>query len=83
MSTDLLASRWKGQPHRLEVWYATITDGASGAGVWLHHELVAPHDGSAAFTLGWAALFPADGAPSYERYGPGPVGDVPWNQGGA
>ena len=70
MTRDLLASRWRGQPHRLEVWYATITDGATGTGVWFHHELVAPADGSPAFTHGWIARFPTDGAPSYERYGP-------------
>jgi hypothetical protein len=73
MSDDLLASRWRGQPHRLEVWYATITDGATGTGVWLHHELVAPADGSQPYTHGWKALFPPDGAPISARYGPDPV----------
>ena len=70
--SDLLASRWKGQPHRLEVWYATVTDGATGTGVWLHHELVARHDGSAA-VHGWAALFPPGERPVMARYGPDPV----------
>ncbi|MEY2477283.1 MAG: hypothetical protein QOG87_2598 [Actinomycetota bacterium] len=73
MTDDLLASRWRGQPHRLEVWYATVTDGATGTGLWFHHELVAPADGSPAFTHGWIARFPTDGAPSYARYGPDPA----------
>ena len=64
MSDQLLASRWKGQPHRLEVWYATITDGATGTGAWLHHELVAPSDGRAPFVHGWKSLFPVDGPPT-------------------
>jgi hypothetical protein len=68
-----MVSKWRAQPHRLEVWYATITDGATGAGVWLHHELVAPADGTPAHTHGWVALFPVDGAPSCARYGPDPV----------
>lgn len=70
---DLLASRWRGQPGRLEVWYATVTDPKTGTGVWLHHELVAPADGSPARAHGWAAVFPKDAAPVWERFGP-----VPW-----
>jgi hypothetical protein len=69
--SDLLASKWRGQPGRLEVWYATLTDGATGTGVWLHHELVAPPVGDA-FIHGWTALFPPDGAPTCARYGPDP-----------
>jgi hypothetical protein len=90
VSDDLLASRWRGQSHRLEVWYATITDGATGTGVWLHHELVAPADGGAAWTHGWVARFPVDGAPSYARYGPDPAATthderwgLSWGDGGA
>ena len=70
---DLLSPRWKGQPHRLEVWYATITDGATGAGVWLHHEVVAPADGREPHALGWSALVPVDDKPVSARYGPDPV----------
>ncbi|MEZ5238306.1 MAG: hypothetical protein R2716_04970 [Microthrixaceae bacterium] len=61
--------RWRGAPNRLEVWYATFTDRASGSGLWLHGELVAPADGSAPTRLGWAALFPAEGEPVWARTG--------------
>ncbi|GGQ48597.1 hypothetical protein [Couchioplanes azureus] len=68
----LLPSRWRGQPGRLEVWYATVTDPETGTGIWLHHELVAPADGSPARAHGWAAVFPRDAAPVWHRYGPAP-----------
>lgn len=53
------APRWNGTPGRTEVWYTTLTDPATGTGVWLHHELTAPADGSEPFAHGWAAVFPA------------------------
>jgi hypothetical protein len=65
-----LASRWRGQPGRLEVWYTTLTDPHTGTGLWLHHELVAPTNGERAYTHGWAAVFPPDGAPDLARFGP-------------
>jgi hypothetical protein len=65
-------SRWRGQPGRLEVWYATFTDPASRAGFWVHHELLAPLSGDA-HVHGWAAAFPADGAAEYWRFGPEPL----------
>ncbi|GAB1640869.1 hypothetical protein [Krasilnikovia sp. MM14-A1259] len=68
----LLRSRWRGQPGRLEVWYTTVTDPATGTGVWLHHELVAPSDGSPARAHGWAAVFPPGAAPTLARFGPDP-----------
>ena len=64
--------RWRGQPERLEVWYATFTDPARGDGYWLHHELVADPQGRA-HGLGWLAAFPTDGQPVVERFGPTPV----------
>jgi len=67
-----LSSRWRGQPGRLEVWYTTLTDPATGTGLWLHHELVAPNGGGRAYTHGWAAVFPPDGAPALARFGPQP-----------
>ena len=66
-SDRLGASRWRGQPGRVEVWYATFTDGA-GTGYWIHHELVAPSTGQPAFGHGWAAVFPEDEAPILERF---------------
>ncbi len=62
-------SRWRGQPGRLEVWYTTITDPATGEGFWLHHELVAPLSGEA-YVHGWGAAFPPDGPAASWRFGP-------------
>jgi hypothetical protein len=70
-----LTPRWHGRPGRTEVWYTTLTDPVSGAGVWLHHELTAPADGSEPFAHGWAAVFPRDGEVRHARFGP-----VPWTR---
>lgn len=64
-----LRSRWRGQPGRLEVWYTTITDPATGTGVWIHHELVSDDTGRAR-ALGWAAVFPPGESPAFGRFGP-------------
>ena len=69
---DLFRSRWRGQPGRLEVWYTTVTDPATGTGVWVHHELVAPSDGTYAHAHGWAAVFPPGETPVLARFGPQP-----------
>jgi len=70
--SDLAASRWRGQRGRLEVWYSTLTDPATGTGIWLHHELVVPTDDREAYAHGWIAVFRADHAPVLERFGPHP-----------
>lgn len=70
-----LAPRWDGKPGRTEVWYTTLTDPATGSGVWLHHEVVAPTDGSDAYAHGWVAVFPKDGPAEHTRFGP-----VPWTE---
>jgi len=67
---DLMASRWRGQRGRLEVWYTTLTDPATGTGVWLHHELVAPSDGAPVYAHGWVAVFPPTDPPHFARFGP-------------
>jgi hypothetical protein len=61
------APRFRGQPGRLEVWYATCTDRATGAGLWVHGETVSPSDGGPPFSHGWVASFPPDGPPRWER----------------
>lgn len=66
------APRWRGEPGRTEVWYTTLTDPATGTGVWVHHELTAPADGSPAFAHGWTAVFPPDGPVEHARFGPEP-----------
>jgi hypothetical protein len=68
---DLLRSRWRGQPGRLEVWYTTLTDPRTGTGVWIHHELVAPTEGAAAWAHGWIVVFEPGGPPLLRRFGPG------------
>ena len=67
--SELGPPRWRGQPHRLEVWYATFTDPRTTDGYWLHHEVVAPDEG-AAYAHGWCAVFPFDGPARVERFGP-------------
>src|SRR3954451_14501146 len=64
--------RWGGTAGRLEVHYLTATDDATGTGLWVHHETVAPTAGDA-YAHGWAALFPPDGAPTSDRFGPSPA----------
>lgn len=66
----LLGSRWRRQRGRLEVWYTTFTDPATSTGAWLHHELVAPADGSPPRAHGWATVFPPGAAPVFARFGP-------------
>jgi hypothetical protein len=75
MTDDLAgAPRWRGQRGRLEVWYATATDRATGTGVWVHHERIAPTDGEP-YAHGWVALYPPEQPPVVERYGPEPCGE--------
>jgi hypothetical protein len=75
VSDDLAgAPRWRGQRGRLEVWYATATDRATGTGVWVHHERISPTDGEP-YAHGWAALFPVGASPVVERFGPEPYGE--------
>jgi hypothetical protein len=70
--------RWSSQAGRLEVWYDTLTDPRTGTGLWLHHEICAPTDGTEAYGQGWLALFPPDAAPEIARFGPEPLGTSPW-----
>ncbi len=67
--------RWKGRPGRMEVWYATLTDPATGTGLWVHHETVAPtpERGGEAHGHGWVAVFPTDAPPVCGRFGPEPI----------
>ena len=73
--TDAAAPRWRGQPGRLEVWYATFTDPVSGAGCWLHYEVVAPIAGDP-FAHGWAAVFQPGSTPSLRRFD---GAEAPWD----
>jgi hypothetical protein len=53
----------------LEVWYATLTDSATGSGYWLHGEIVSPTSGRP-YARGWLATFPVDGRPAISHFGP-------------
>ena len=77
---DLAARRWDGRPGRLEVWYDTLTDPATGTGVWLHHELVAPTPvpERPAYSHGWIAVFPPDGPRCGSGSAPARWATDPW-----
>jgi hypothetical protein len=62
-----LLPRWRGQRGHLEVHYLTATDGATGTGLWLHHEVVAPTAGEP-YVHGWVSTFPPPGEASCERF---------------
>ena len=66
------APRWRGKAGRLEVWYATLSDPLTRAGLWIHCETVAPLQG-AAYAHGWTTWFPPDEPPRTERFGPQPA----------
>ena len=42
------APRWRGKAGRLEVWYSTLSDPVTRAGLWIHCETVAPPRGPGA-----------------------------------
>ncbi|MFV0494484.1 hypothetical protein [Mycobacterium sp.] len=67
-----VAPRWRGAPGRLEVWYATLSDPVTKAGLWVHCETVAPTSG-APYAHGWATWFPPGDPPRTERFGPEPA----------
>jgi hypothetical protein len=57
------ALRWDGRPGHYEVYYVTLTDPASGIGVWVRYTLRAPLDGPAECALWLLAM-----APDGERF---------------
>src|SRR5215813_13570985 len=67
--------RWRGEAGRTEVWYATLSDPVTRAGLWVHYETVSPTpaDGREPYGHGWVSWFPSDGPPRTERFGPEPV----------
>ncbi|ORV66076.1 hypothetical protein [Mycobacterium gastri] len=75
MDDELLSAatpRWQGKAGRLEVWYATLSDPSTRAGLWIHCETVAPITGSP-YAHGWVTWFPPQDPPRTERFGPTPV----------
>ncbi|BBY22946.1 hypothetical protein [Mycobacterium stomatepiae] len=71
------APRWQGKAGRLEVWYATLSDPLTRAGLWIHCETVAPTGDRAPYAHGWVTWFPADASPHTERFGPEPTRPAP------
>lgn len=69
------APRWRGEPGRLEVWYATLSDPQTHAGLWVHYEKVAPTSGTGRepYGHGWVSWFAPDGPPCTQRFGPEPI----------
>lgn len=61
--------RWRGRPGRLEVWYATMTDAATGAGLWVHGETVAPVRGSTDDDAAGGARADGGGSPGAKAHG--------------
>ena len=62
MATGRLnALRWDGQPGHYEVWYLSLTDRASGCGVWIRYTMVAPSDGGQATASLWLMAMEPDG----------------------
>lgn len=56
------------------MWYLSASDPEGHLGLWVHHEVVAPLDGSASYRHGWVAVFRHGEPPVLERFGPEPVG---------
>lgn len=66
MTPDLNAPRWDGRPGFYEVWYLTLTDRATGVGIWIRHTLRAPVRGEPTASVWFAAMDPA-GTPLARR----------------
>ncbi|HVP00981.1 MAG TPA: hypothetical protein VMT10_00310 [Solirubrobacteraceae bacterium] len=60
MSDAYNALRWDGSPGHYEVWFITLTDGASGTGVWIRFALHAPDHAPADCSL-WFLVMRPDG----------------------
>ena len=61
------AMRWKGRPGHYEVYYLTLTDRATGVGVWIRYTMLAPRpgvDGAASAALWFSAMDPRPGGVS-------------------
>lgn len=66
---------WRGEPGRIEVFYATFaTSEPGGTAYWVHCETVSPVAGHGApYGHGWVAIFRPEETPVVERFGPEPV----------
>ncbi len=55
------ALRWDGKPGHYEVYYLTLTDPASGTGVWIRYTMLAPLKGAASCRLWFLTMGPREG----------------------
>lgn len=55
------ALRWKGRPGHYEVYYVTLTDPASGVGLWVRYTMEAPIAGDPSCALWFAVMDPSGG----------------------
>jgi hypothetical protein len=62
------ALQWDGGPGHYEVYYLTLTDPASGVGLWIRYTMLAPLSGDATCSLWFLAMDPRKGrAPLFGR----------------
>ena len=61
MGSKLNAVRWDGRPGHYEVYYLTLTDRASGCGIWIRYTMVAPTDGGQATASLWLIAMEPEG----------------------
>jgi hypothetical protein len=59
--TDWNALQWDGDPGHYEVYYLTVTDRASGVGLWVRYTMLAPLEGAPTCSLWLAAMDRAAG----------------------
>ena len=69
------ALRWDGRPGHYEVYYVTLTDPASGIGVWIRYTLHAPVDGGEPECALWLLAMAPDGE-RFARREIFPVGEL-------
>jgi hypothetical protein len=59
--------RWNGRGGHYEVYYLTLTEPASGVGVWVRYTLEAPIAGDPSCALWFAAMDPATGVVAHKQ----------------
>ena len=67
--------QWRGEPGHYEVYYVTLTDPASGVGLWIRYTMVAPLPETgeeATCSLWFMAMDPRD--PAATKLGDAPEG---------
>jgi hypothetical protein len=73
------ALRWNGSPGHYEVYYVSLTDRASGCGLWIRFTMVAPQPDTgeaATCSLWFMAMDPADPSRNAGRKGSWPVSEL-------